>query len=308
MIDPLGEHNIEDFLTAFADGELDAAHRLAVIDYLQSHPEACEYLRDRERLRQSAQRVVLADQTANAIPQALKDRLNAIAAGDNLPPSHGLRRLWPRGLGIIAASATIGFAIGTLWSRPSGPALHPQASSPTSSVTSTTVPVSLTAEAVDLRDAAIPPTLVRAAAYVHVDCSRVADRLHSGGYPEDLGPLAKLVETDLRSDAPQPDLTSIGYQFVGAGPCAKPLEGTVHLLYKKTGPEPRATISVFAQAYRGQFGLQPGRMYCIANEESIFPTCAWRSRDVVYFLIADDVSSALSARRAIPSAPVRTGA
>ena len=311
---PLGPHNVHEFLSAFADGELNAAQNLAVLDYLESHPEAFAYLRDRQLLRQSAQRIATKDQRDRAMPDALKARLNQLAAdgdGDGAGPSppppggrpapHAHRRWWPRYLGAlaIAASLSIGFTIGA--ARP--PKRRGVAEVP---ATRDARPP-LTADEIDARDAAVPVTLIRAAVNVHVDCSRVEERLHGGGYPVDLGPLKPLVKADLGSGLDRPDLSALGYHFVGAGPCSKPLKDTVHLLYKKDGPEPRATISLFAQRYDGQFELSRGRMYCIRGESATFPMWAWRTERVVYFLIADDMPTVVAAGRIIPSAPTHLG-
>jgi len=311
MKTPVGPHNIHELLTAYADGELDSAQNLTVIDYLEGHPEGFTYLRDWERLRQAVRKINLEEKQSCEVPAGLRARLQEFAADSGnvesnrpttrFPPSPLPWSVWLGVLGTAAACLIGGILGGIYWTRTGNVIVQNQAVSPPEIFAPR-----LTGEEADVRDAKIPARLVLAATHVHVDCSRVAERLHSGGYPVLLGPLSALVKNDLKSSAPEPDLSSIGYHYVGAGPCAHPLEGTVHLLYRKDGPEPRAAVSVFVQKYVGQFNLHVGRMYCIAGPASAFPMCAWRSNDVVYFLIADDVTTALSARQAIPGAP-RTG-
>ncbi len=78
MPDPPGEQNILEQLTAFADGELDAAQKLGVLRYIAAHPEALELVDQEQRLRMAARRVVR-DYTPAATP-ALRARIEALAA------------------------------------------------------------------------------------------------------------------------------------------------------------------------------------------------------------------------------------
>ncbi len=67
--------------------------------------------------------------------------------------------------------------------------------------------------------------------------------------------------------------------------------------------EPRATISLFAQRDRGQFGMKAGRLYCVRGTNDVCPMYAWRTDRVVYFLIADDEPTLAAARPKVRSAP-----
>ena len=302
-----GPYDMAELLSGFLDRELDGSQTLAVLDYIQTHPEAVEYLRTQERIRQHSRRIILADEQANMVPAALKNRLMEIAAatpGDGssspslkvISPENHIAYSWPRILAAIAASITVGLVFGLYLNRTHETVVE----------LPTTRPNQI-AKSPDAEGDTIPVSFERAAIHVHVDCSRVAENLHSGGYPVQLGPLSNLVRSDLKSSAPEPDLSSIGYHFVGAGPCAHPLEGTVHLLYRKNGPEPRAAVSIFVQANHGQYRLEIGRWYRISSRTAAFPMYAWRTKEVVYFLVADDMSTADAALRAIPFDATRTG-
>ncbi len=83
MPGPPGEPNILEQLTAFADGELDAAQNLGVLRYIASHPEALELMDQEQRLRMAARRVVR-DRTPAATP-ALRARIEALAASASDP-------------------------------------------------------------------------------------------------------------------------------------------------------------------------------------------------------------------------------
>ena len=297
MSDPIGEHNIHEYLTAFADGELDAADNLAILDYVSQNPDMVRLMRDQQRLRLTALRAVRG--STPPVPAALRAQIESMAvatlAADRARPAQteARRNRAHRFLGVaaaVAASLLVGLVAGGLAARllRSSPQLAPPA------IAQLPTPVA-PAEVV-------PVGLVTAATRVHVDCSRLADRLHSVGYPPQFTDLAASVRQDLgREDTPYPDLSSIGYRLVGAGPCGKPLEGTVHLLYKS--PRPESVISLFVQAHTGRFAMSPGTLYTLSGTEAPFPAYAWRTERVVYFLVADNEEAADRARAANGTAP-----
>ncbi len=137
----------------------------------------------------------------------------------------------------------------------------------------------------------IPASVVSHASAIHSGCSRLAERLHADPFPSDRGELSADVEHDLHSDHPWPDLTSIGFHYTGAGPCGHPLSNAVHLLYHADDPHSPMTISVFVQPVTEQFTLEEGRVYTLSVAQSPFPMLAWRSKSVVYFLLADDAAT-----------------
>src|SRR5205807_2276645 len=55
----------------------------------------------------------------------------------------------------------------------------------------------------------LPAAVVSQAEEVHGFCSRLAEGLHTAGYPADVAPLAASVEHDLQSNHPYPDLGAI---------------------------------------------------------------------------------------------------
>ena len=290
MSEALNESNIQAHLTAFADGELDAAQILEVLHHLSAHPEALEMLRIQQQLRLSAFRSIR--KVTPPVPDDLKRRIDAIVANDAsdrdeskriIAQKAGFGWVW-RG---IAAAVLLGIGIytGNLlpWHKAPTSVSNPELAS------------------------GIPSTLIAAVTRVHVDCSRFAPQLHSGPFPTTapLGALATDVEKEFHTQVPYPDLSSIGYSFVGAGPCRKPLENTVHLLYRSVKPTLRDTLSVFVQPYKGQVTIQPDRMILVGGADSAHPSFVWRTQNAVYFLVTDDLQIANQARDVMQIASAR---
>lgn len=262
MWEPIGPDNIGEYLAAFADGELDAAQTLAVLNYLHGRPELLEALRTQQRLRVAAERAIRV--SSPPVPDEVRRRIEAMAVAQ--PPAAAAapwRRRWV--MPAVAAALLVGGVLAGRFAFP--PRTKP--------------PVVATADVV-------PPTLVAHASRVHADCSRLGGAMHTAGFPTELGGLAALVKSDLNSQDAHPDLSPIGFEFIGAGPCAAPLAGTAHLLYRSTTPGHPRWMSVFVQPFSGQFALDQGKIYDLSGPRSPFPVLAWRTGRVVYFLIGDD--------------------
>lgn len=293
MAEPLGEHNIGEYLTAFADCELDAAGILSVLDYLAAHPEALELMREQQRLRLLASRTVK-EQTPAPPPQVrerVREMLDgeatdagAVAAPAPADARRGRERVarWR-----FAAAAVVVLGVGILAGRllpRSGPAVVDSAPPP------------------------VPASLVAAATNEHVDCSRRLDALHTGPIPAELGDLPERLKRDLSRDVPYPDLSSVGYEYVGASPCKKPFAGAAHLFYRARGGELTDGLSLFVQPYSGQHHLDPGKLYTVTAADSPHPMLVWRTERVVYLLVGDDLPTVQKASRVIaPAAGARSG-
>ncbi len=265
-------------LSAFADNELYPAAADALVRHLRDHPaDAAEVRRTRD-LSTAARRAVR--RATPAPSDALRERVRQIAAGAARPPVAARRRPWLPWAGRLAAAVALvlGGAVAGQWAGR-------RASVPPA--------------AVDV----LPVGLVAHAEQVHGTCSRLALRLHAGGYPADVAGLAAAVEQDLHGPDPYPDLRPIGFAYTGAGPCGHPLAGTAHLLYHALRPGSPAAVSVFVQANRGQYGLDPGRLYAVSDDRDPYPMLAWRTDHVVYFLLADDPQTERAAADLIRTAP-----
>ena len=282
MLKPLNENNLRDHLTAFADGELDAAQTAAVWAYLANDPNgpaALRWLADQTQMTLAAKRTI----TAPA-PGDLRDRITSLVfaepaagASASINDSHGdgphpdvlklpAPTAWPRRIGYamaLAAAVAIGVTI----------ANHSFKAAPVGNV--------------------LPVELVAMAGRVHAECSRLPEALHKATFKETDPRLAELTRDDLagnsNGDVAAPDLSSIGFRFIGAGPCPASRFSTIHLLYRSTKPLGLAAVSLFVQVDAGQFpSLKVDHVYRVSSPTSPFPMLAWRSGKVIYFLLADD--------------------
>ncbi len=274
MAEPLGEQNIRQRLTAFADGELTSFQIIEVLDYLSANPEALTWMKEEHRLRLEADRAVR-EQTP-PVPPNLRARIAKMAVEMEAPKHRdwntprspaGRWRLPLIAAGFLVAGIMITFAV-----------LRPRAHVPAAGPA-----------------AIVPVALVNTITYTHVDCSRLA-AVHTLEFPKQLTGLSAAVEKDLGSSEPHPDLSKLGYRYLGAGPCKKPLENTAHLLYATIGGDVRDTLSVFVQTYSGQFSMQPGKVYIVSAPDSPHPMLAWRTEGVVYFVVGDDAATVDHAR------------
>ncbi len=280
-MDPLAPNPAHRDLSAFADGELDAAATRHLLRHLLDDPAAVERLRAYQRLTTAARRAVAA---ATPPPsEALRSRLSQLApptvTADAARPV--VRRGPWAGPGRAAVAASLllgGLAVGYRAARPTPPVEHPAAD-------------------------VLPASVVAHAESIHADCSRLALGLHAGGYPADVAGLAADVEHDLGTLNPYPDLRPIGFGFRGGGPCGHPLADAAHLLYRSVRPGSLAAVSVFVQPWHGQYPLAPGRLYTVSVPQSPFPMLAWRTDRVVYFLLADNEATERSAVNLIRAAP-----
>ena len=247
-------------LTAFADGELDAAQTAAMWAYLADHPErhaALTWLRDQQKLTLAARKVARHD-----TPADLRDRVAAMNAA-KAQTATSLRRsgVWGRiGYPLAAAAGlAIGLSLATVFVRP--------------------------ARAAEV----LPGKLVTAVARVHADCSRLPETLHNATFESTDATLATTMKASLGTNTATPDLQPAGFRFVGADHCLGNRTPIVHLLYRSTDVSSVAAVSVFVQADTGKYAaLEAGRVYRVSSTTSPFPTLAWKSSGVVYVLLADD--------------------
>ncbi len=296
MTDPLGDDNIRAYLTAFADGELDADQILAVLNYVKTQPQSLDLMVEQQRLRLAAMRTVR--QSVPPAPRELHDRIRAMAAvramtatspaSATTPASSTsratsdplARKSWP-----LALAAAVVLCVG-------------MASTYLVQLSRSGQQISATTQ--EHRE--VPVSLVAAMTGVHVDCSRFAARLQPGAFPKELGELPAAVQQDFSRDVPYPDLSAMGYRFIDAGRCSKPLPNTAHLVYQSTRKNMTDKLSIFVQPYSGQPSLEAGKFYLVSEASCPHPMFAWRTQRAVYYLVADDMQVAEQARTHVASA------
>lgn len=284
---------IPDERAAFADGELDPARTLGMLRLVSNVPQAARDVENQVRLRQSVARVMssvpapsaalrasleqLAGEAPHPMPQHPAHAHGAPApheAHAGFEPLRLPHRRWA--IPIWAAAAAVFIAVGMIAGRYISH--YDTVALPSTKPSETAPPLASTAP--------VPLVYVNEATRTHVDCSRYPD-LHTGTWPQALGSLGPPLLKYLHRDKPWPDLSSIGYKYLGAGPCDKPLEHAAHLLYKSTRPGDYDTISVFVQVYDGHSPLEEGKVYRVAGKDAAHPMIVWRHDDMVFYLVGD---------------------
>jgi anti-sigma factor RsiW len=259
-------------LSALADGEADeltADQREAVLRQLATQPHAATQLAAEVRLRQAVSRCIsesapspsdaLRQRIADLAGQIASDRPSTELAAVPAPIRRSLGRswmIWP-----AAAAALVFLAIG-LWL---GTAMRGESANAVGPV---------------------PASLVADVTHIHVDCSRAPD-LHTAAFPRELGSLQGSLEKYLGRPVPYPDLSSIGYEYIGAGPCAKPLDHAAHLLYRAKGGPITDTVSLFVQQDGPLNKLGPGKVYWAAGKDAAHPMIVWRRDNMTFYLVGD---------------------
>jgi hypothetical protein len=105
-----------------------------------------------------------------------------------------------------------------------------------------------------------------------------------------IGEVPAAAASYLKSKVPVVDLTSIGFEFDGAGTCVIPGGKTLHLLYQSRD-EPHRHVSLFVQRYENQITIEPGKLAVLEGPEG-HTVLAWRGDTLVFYLVAGDASDA----------------
>jgi anti-sigma factor RsiW len=134
----------------------------------------------------------------------------------------------------------------------------------------------------------VPVTWVAATSNVHINCSKHA--AHFGPqFPRALQELPNSLRDFLGHDAQCqcPDLSKLGYQFAGCGPCIIPGGKTAHLLYQPTGGG-GGPVSLFVQLDRAQLAIENGKTYLARDPADGTEMIVWRGQGVVYYLVGEN--------------------
>lgn len=271
------------YLTAFADGELGLAESVEVLEYLEGNPHAVPRVIGQQRFRLAAERSVKA--SIPPVAESLRRRVSSAAAAaaarraSNETDSTKRGRLGRSVRWLLPVGAAACVAAGVSVGRLSAPR-----------------PV------INAGSLAAAP-LVSEVTRVHVDCSRYTDHFHQPDFPREVSEVPAVLLKQLGTAAPFPDLSPMGYEFAGAGPCELPGGKTVHLLYRPSRADMADTISVFLQPDVGQAVVEPDTVYVTSGPDAPHPALMWRSGGLVYYLVADDAGTAHAALAAIPTAP-----
>lgn len=278
MSDPLDNLTPARRVWAYADGELDAGRSAETLGRLAADPAAARAVEHEVRLRAAVARLLSdvpppGDDLVRKV-SALAFRMPVAAEGSR---PLGVRPAWRRPA--VAAAAAVLLAAGLLVGRYVTPVASPVAQNPTPAA------------------AAIPVGFVTDATRIHVRCSRAADHDSHVGWPASYAALENPVRRYAGGERPYPDLSGIGFRFAGCGPCGRPGQQGVHILYRAAaGPD---AISLFVERDQGQFAIDPGRPYDCTRPDGVHPVFAWRAEGLVFFLVGNAREPVEQARRAL---------
>ncbi|HEX8915550.1 MAG TPA: hypothetical protein VF796_24565 [Humisphaera sp.] len=261
-------------LAACADGELAPAAQADVVRRLSLDPTAARVVEEHLRLKACCARV-LSD--VEGPSDALARRCAAMAfqmpaeerPAEERPAAPAWRspfRIgWP-----TAAAASVAFlaagamTVGYLASRP--PAVASSA-----------------------RGSVIPVHYVSDLSRVHVTCARHLEQHESTDWPAEVASLRDPIRSYLRSERAYPDLSAAGYRFVGCAACGDPGkrgQRLVHLVY--VGKTAADTISLFIEPDDGRNpDIREGACYGCGNADAAHPMLAWRSGNLLFFLVGN---------------------
>jgi anti-sigma factor RsiW len=261
----MGEVPSEIDLMAYADGELAAAAAERVRHYIAENDVAQAKVTMHRKLREAGKRAVAKE----AVPNGLAERIQELAAQAHSGPSGR----WRIGRAMaVAAVLVLGLGSAAIWSmfgRGQG------------------------TQEVVRQSSLVPVAWVTSAAKVHIGCSKHPSHF-TPAFPKTLAEMPASLREFLGHDAKCPDLSKLGYQFAGCGPCMIPGGKTAHLLYRPSSGS-SACVSLFEQADRGQLAIEQGKVYFARDDADATPMIVWKSDGVVYYLVGEENDQLASA-------------
>jgi anti-sigma factor RsiW len=261
----MGELPSELDLMAYADGELEGAAAERVRRHLEGDLAAQSKVKLHHRLCAAGRRCL----GEVEVPDDLKARVGNVVTEVTTPTQQ--RRMY---IGYLSAAAAVlliaagGWAVWAFSNR---------------------------GVEVLRRSDLVPVSYVTSAAQRHINCSKHAEHFHAG-FPRKVEEMPASLRQYLGHDAVCPDLTKLGYRFIGCGPCTIPGGKTAHLLYRPINGQ-GGCVSLFVQPDEGQLKLENGRVYFARDEADATPMIIWRSEGVVYYLVGEDNGQLSSAAR-----------
>jgi anti-sigma factor RsiW len=258
-------------LMAYADGELDAAAAARVRAHVASNPAAANKVALHNKLREAGRRAA----QGIAVPPGLLQRVEALAAAQSperaaTRTSDAARPRWRIGFRMaVAAVLVLGVSL-AVWMQVNGGADVVRGS------------------------AVVPVEWVSSTSKVHINCAK-HEAHFAPQFSRTLHELPGSLREYLGHDATCPDLSKLGYEFVGCGPCTVPGGKTAHLLYKHAGGGGGGPVSLFVQLDKGQLPLADGKVYLSKDAGDGTEMIIWRGQGVVYYLVGENDEQLTSA-------------
>lgn len=269
----------------YADGELDGERAEAVRAHLAGDPVLAREVQSLRQLRAASKQSFLA-RTAE-LSDEMRASLESIIAGNTSPTAAAplpqgawfLAPRWRLAAGILIVGGLLGAS--AWWLNGSGGSNSNSAE--------------LLRPIDSIEPAGPHRAIVVAVTRKHDICTQMKNHFYDQRFPKVLAELPPAVREHFGEGAPMPDLTSLGYDFAGAGGCMLPGGNTLHLLYRSSKGSARY-VSVFAQRYTGQIELPPKGVLLLAGPDAAHPLLCWRDDTTLCFLVADEAESFTGAR------------
>jgi len=277
MSNDLSIDDTQQLLAAFADGELDGAQNLKVLQLMAKDPAIADRVAQLHKLRGAVAQAM--DDPSIKAPDSLRNQIMHMAQQEpeafdasqkSTPAQTGPSVLAVIGRWLPAAAAAV-LLIGTLLTI-NGVGLQNN----TPLITSANV---LNASMIDqFTDR-------------HFKCSRHITPMQGvEQFPQNLavlpGALSDYFHQPINEEAL--NLSSLGYEFDVAGMCVIPGKGAVHLIYQSKAPTGQAeTLSLWLRPYEQGSRIEPDRLYKADEAQKSYPMLVWRHADMVYYLVGD---------------------
>jgi len=300
MPEPMDDIELRKYVEAFADGELDVESNLRVLERMAMSPDATRRVVHQQELRRMVDRA-MREQTP-AVPAALRAKIEALTR----PAAHAERAAMRHGASPIAgrigrwawpaAAAMIALAAVGLWLANRPPSeTRPRIAAPDKNNHPFAAPVFAANLIADDR----PARMGRK----HDRCAEQIQNLRGiEQFTREVEAIPRDVENFLGIGGSMPvlDLSSVGYEFAGAGPCGLPGGKAVHLVYNPIDPaEQNASVSLWIRADAGEVQVEEGKVYAANPNDAAHPILVWRRGNVVYYLAGQATSRMLDAAKAL---------
>lgn len=257
---------------AYADGELDHAGSIRVVEQMAEDPLAAKAVLHQQQLRAAVGRVMNDD--AVTAPEALRASLRGLAAntlGEATPPAAR-----PSVIGRIGfwmpLTAAAGILIGVLVSA----TLFDNPGSSSGGGYAVATPL--------LSSAQVSYFTSR-----HNLCATSPDALMDDpDLPQSIAALPDALRQKFGTAPVGLDLSTLGYVFDAVGPCNVPGSGSVHLVYQPMPDSGHAgPISLWIRPSNPGLDLEPDKIHQVNPDANDHPVLVWRSGGLDYWLVGD---------------------
>ena len=297
MADSMNEKDVQKYLAAFADGELDVQDNLRVLEHARMNPQAARRVMHQQQLRSAVARSMAAQ--TPALPDAVRAEIEARSracsdAGrtvrsdvssegpgdaidaDTVDMDQGRVSVLTRIGRWMPAAIAACLLIGAAWLYMFA---HAGAQVPAD------------ARQVEHVSQMLSPAVQTALTSRHRTCTSTIERLvNSTRFPDDVDAMAPVVDAFLGVPGhayPVLDLNAIGYAFEAAGECRSPGSRAVHLVYQPTNAA-TGSISLWISADQGQLDhLAEDWLYKVADSDTARSLVVWRHDGMIYYLTGE---------------------